>query len=81
MRIEKVEAIPAGRACYARVWADDGTHGVGESTFFAWPTAVAEIVSSLGSYLQGRDPMDTRAPLACRIQGVQLSRHGGDRCP
>jgi galactonate dehydratase len=59
VRIEKVEAIPAGRACYARVWADDGSHGVGESTFFGWPTAVAEIVSSFGSYLVGRDPLDT----------------------
>ncbi len=59
MRIEKVEAIPAGRACYARVWADDGTYGVGESTFFGWPTAVAEIVRSFGSYLKGRDPLDT----------------------
>lgn len=58
MRIEKVEAIPAGRACYVRVYADDGTHGVGESTFFGWPTAVAEIVNSFGSFLVGRDPSD-----------------------
>jgi galactonate dehydratase len=58
MRIESVEAIPAGRACYVRVTADDGTHGVGESTFFGWPNAVAEIVRSFGSYLKGRDPLD-----------------------
>jgi galactonate dehydratase len=58
VRIESVEAIPAGSACYVRVTADDGTHGVGESTFFGWPTAVAEIVRSFGTYLQGRDPLD-----------------------
>ena len=58
MRIESVEAIPAGSACYVRVTADDGTTGVGESTFFGWPTAVAEIVGSFGAYLQGRDPLD-----------------------
>ena len=53
-----MEAIPAGNACYVRVVADDGSSGVGESTFFGWPTAVAEIVRSFGTYLQGRDPFD-----------------------
>ena len=58
MRIESVEAIPAGRSCFVRVTADDGTHGVGESTFFGWPTAVVPIVLSFGEYLRGRDPLD-----------------------
>src|SRR5271165_3067647 len=58
MRIASVEAIPAGNACYARVVGDDGTSGVGESTFFAWPTAVAEIVRSIGASLEGRDAFD-----------------------
>jgi galactonate dehydratase len=58
MRIESVEAIPSGGSCYVRVTADDGTHGVGESTFFGWPTAVAEIVRSFGARLQGQDPLD-----------------------
>ncbi len=58
MRIESVEAITSGAACYARITADDGTHGVGESTFFAWPTAVAEIVRAMGKALEGRDPLD-----------------------
>ncbi len=58
MRIELVEAIPAGSACYVRVTAQDGTTGVGESTFFGWPSAVAEIVRSFGDYLQGRDALD-----------------------
>jgi galactonate dehydratase len=58
MRIETIEAIPAGNACYARVTTDDGTTGVGESTFFAWPTAVAELVRAFGTYLVGKDPLD-----------------------
>jgi len=58
MRIASVEAIPAGRACYVRVTAEDGTTGVGESTFFGWPTAVAAIVPSMGAYLKGLDALD-----------------------
>ena len=57
LRIESVEAIPAGGACYVRVVADDGSSGVGESTFFGWPTAVAEIVRSFEPYLKGRDAL------------------------
>ena len=58
MRIEKIEAIPAGNACYVRLTTDDGTTGVGESTFFAWPSAVAELVKGFASYLVGKDPLD-----------------------
>jgi galactonate dehydratase len=58
LRIERVEAIPAGAACYVRVTTEDGTSGVGESTFFGWPTAVAEIVRSFGTHLQGRSALD-----------------------
>ena len=58
MRIESVEAIPAGRACYVRVVGEDGTYGVGESTFFGWPTAVAEIVRSFETYLKGLEAFD-----------------------
>jgi galactonate dehydratase len=58
VRIESVAAVPAGSACYVRITADDGTTGVGESTFFAWPTAVAEIVRSFESHLRGLDAFD-----------------------
>jgi galactonate dehydratase len=58
MRIESISAIPAGSACYVRVTGDDGTTGVGESTFFGWPTAVAEIVRSFEAHLRGLDPFD-----------------------
>ena len=58
MRIASVEALPAGSSCYVRVVGDDGTTGVGESTFFGWPNAVAEIVGSIGASLQGTDAFD-----------------------
>ncbi|HTT90821.1 MAG TPA: mandelate racemase/muconate lactonizing enzyme family protein [Acidimicrobiales bacterium] len=58
MRVESVEAIPSAGSCYVRVRTDDGTSGVGESTYFGWPTAVAEIANSFSSYLVGRDPLD-----------------------
>jgi galactonate dehydratase len=58
MRVESVEAIPAGSSCYVRVTSDDGSTGVGESTFFGWPNAVADIVTSIGSYLKGADAFD-----------------------
>jgi galactonate dehydratase len=58
LRIESVEALPAGGACYVRVRAENGTHGVGEATYFAWPTAVAEIVRGFAPYLLGKDALD-----------------------
>jgi galactonate dehydratase len=58
MRIESFQVFPSAGACYVRVITEDGTSGVGESTFFGWPTAVAEIASSFSSYLIGRDPFD-----------------------
>jgi galactonate dehydratase len=58
MRIDSFHVFPSTGACYVRVIADDGTSGVGESTFFGWPAAVAEIANSFTSYLVGRDPFD-----------------------
>ena len=40
-----METVLLRGGCYVRS-RDDGTSGVGESTFFGWPTAVAEIVRS-----------------------------------
>lgn len=58
MRIASVEAIPSGGGCYVRITTEDGVTGVGEATFFAWPSAVAEIVGGFAPYLQGKDPLD-----------------------
>ncbi|HTW98781.1 MAG TPA: mandelate racemase/muconate lactonizing enzyme family protein, partial [Acidimicrobiales bacterium] len=57
IRIASIEALPAGRSCYVRLRAEDGTTGIGESTVFAWPTAVAEVVRSFAPYLVGKDAM------------------------
>lgn len=59
MQIETVEAIPAAGALYVRVTTDDGTTGVGESTFFAWPAAAGVIADSFAPLLRGADPFDT----------------------
>ncbi len=78
MRIASVEAIPAGSACYVRVVGDDGTSGVGESTFFGWPTAVAEIVRSFGPSLKDATP-STWSTTGSPLPRPQLSGHGRDR--
>ena len=72
MRIESVEAIPSAGACYVRVRAEDGMAGVGESTFFGWPSAVAEIAGSFGSYLVGRDPFDVEHHLLALYRALSF---------
>ena len=79
MRIASIEAIPASNACYARVVSEDGATGVGESTFFGWPTAVAEIIRSIGASLEGRDAFDVEHHWLALYRSVSLSGHGGDR--
>ncbi len=58
MKIDSLEALPAGQACYVRVTTDTGLVGVGESTYFGWPSAVAEIVRSFSAQLVGTDAME-----------------------
>jgi galactonate dehydratase len=72
MRIDSVEAIAAGGSCYVRVIADDGSYGVGESTFFGWPNAVAEIVPSFGTYLRGRDALDVEHHWLALYRGLSF---------
>jgi galactonate dehydratase len=59
LRIDTVEALPAAGALYVRITADDGTSGVGESTFFGWPEAAGVIARSFHPLLRGADPFDT----------------------
>lgn len=59
MRIEQVEVLPAAGALYVRITTDDGTTGVGESTFFGWPAAAGVIADSFVPTLVGADPFDT----------------------
>lgn len=58
MRIDSVETFAAGSSLYVRLTTDSGLSGVGESTCFGWPRAVADVVSSFESYLLGCDPFD-----------------------
>lgn len=57
-RIERLEVLPADGALYVRITYDDGTTGVGESTFFGWPAAAGVIAESFPSLLVGADPFD-----------------------
>lgn len=59
MRIDQVEVFPAEGALYVRLTTDDGTTGIGESTFFGWPAAAGIIAESFTPLLQGADPFDT----------------------
>jgi L-alanine-DL-glutamate epimerase-like enolase superfamily enzyme len=74
IRIAAVEAIPAGRSCYVRVTTEAGISGAAESTFFGWPTAVAEIVRPFEPFLQERDPPD-RPGLGISLDDAGLARH------
>ena len=59
MKVEAVEVLPADRALYVRLTADDGTTGIGESTYFAWPEAAGVIAESFAPRLRGVDPFDS----------------------
>ncbi len=66
-RIERLEVLPADGALYVRITCDDGTTGVGESTFFGWPQAAGMIAESFPSALVGADPFD--------VEHLALSLH------
>ena len=63
MKIEKVESLLIGGADgspgnhhVVRIWTDDGTYGVGESSCWAYSAATDAIAKKLGDYLVGKDP-------------------------
>lgn len=57
-RIAKVEVFAAGMSCFVRLTTEDGIQGVGESTAFAYPNAVAEIIRNFEPFLIGADAHD-----------------------
>jgi galactonate dehydratase len=57
-RIAKVETFVAGMTCFVRLTTEDGIQGVGESTAFAFPKNVAEIVNNFEPFLIGADAHD-----------------------
>jgi galactonate dehydratase len=57
-RIAKVEIFTAGISCFVRLTTEDGIQGVGESTAFAYPNAVAEVIRNFEPFLIGADAHD-----------------------
>jgi galactonate dehydratase len=57
-RIAKVEVFTAGISCFVRLTTEDGVQGVGESTAFAYPNAVAEVIRNFEPFLIGADAHD-----------------------
>lgn len=57
-RIAKVETFVAGMTCFVRLTTEDGIQGVGESTAFAFPKNVAEIIKNFEPFLIGADAHD-----------------------
>jgi galactonate dehydratase len=61
MRIAQVETLVAGTSVFVRLTSESGLRGVGESTAFAFPLAVVEVVKALESSLIGADAFDVEA--------------------
>ena len=62
-RIAKVETFVAGMSCFVRLTTEDGIQGVGESTAFAFPKNVAEVIKSYEGFLIGANAHDVEANL------------------
>ena len=60
-RIAKVETFVAGMSCFVRLTTEDGIQGVGESTAFAFPKNVAEVIKSYEDFLIGANAHDVEA--------------------
>lgn len=77
MRIDKVEIFVAHASVFVKITADNGLHGIGESTAFAFPLAVAEVIKSFEDYLVGADPLPVEYHWlmmyrACGWRGITL---------
>ncbi len=59
MKIEKLETFLISHFLVIRITTDDGTEGVGESSYWAFPKATKETIESLAPNLVGMDPGDT----------------------
>ncbi len=57
MKIDTIETFVAHSWMFVRIRTDNGLEGVGESTFFAFPEATAEIVRRFAPRLRGEDPL------------------------
>ena len=59
MRIEKIETFLVSRFLLVRITTDDGTEGIGESCYWAFPRATEETIKGFVDDLVGMDPRDT----------------------
>ena len=59
MKIEHVETFLVDRFLAVRITTDDGTYGIGEGCYWAYPRAAQETVHTLGKALTGFDARDT----------------------
>lgn len=57
MRIEKFETFIADTFLFVRITADDGTQGIGESTFWGFPQASEAIIKTFEGFMVGQDPL------------------------
>lgn len=58
-RIEQIETFASGACVFVRITTDTGLRGVGESTAFAFPLAVAAVVDALRPSLIGAEALET----------------------
>lgn len=77
MRIEQVEVLVANASVFVRITTDTGIRGIGESTAFAFPAAVAEVIRAFRGYLIGADPLEVERNWlmmyrACGWRGITL---------
>lgn len=57
-QIGAIDTVVADHSAYVRITCESGVVGVGESTYFGWPAAIADIVSTFRPYLIGQDALD-----------------------
>ena len=56
MKIEQVESLLFGGSHFVRIRCDDGSHGIGQSGYWAYPEAVDAVINTFRPYLLGNDP-------------------------
>ncbi len=59
MKIEQIETFLVDRFLVVRITTDDGTQGIGESCYWAYPRAAEETVKALGEAIIGMNAADT----------------------
>ncbi len=70
LRIETVETFAAYGSVFVRITTDTGLSGIGESTAFAYPRAVVEVVHALQDYLIGADPLPVERHFSMMYRSV-----------